>query len=86
MIPLAQAWYAQQREQDQARVRAHAAGLHWFLQRGDLPLPESWRSGLQAAALAFRLDAAMADAAARHLVASLGGDPARFVASAGRAA
>lgn len=79
---LAQAWYAQQREQGQTRVRAHAAGLHWFLQRGELPLPESWRSGLQAAAQAFGLDATVADTAARHLVASLGGDPARFVASA----
>ncbi len=78
---LAQAWYAQRREQDQAVVRAHAAGLHWFLQRGELPLPESWRSGLRAAAQAFGLDQAVADAAARHLVASLGGDAARFAAN-----
>ncbi|GMV28511.1 MAG: hypothetical protein AMXMBFR59_06360 [Rhodanobacteraceae bacterium] len=79
---LAQAWYAQQREQEQTLVRAHAAGLHWFLQRGELPLPESWRSGLRAAAQALRLDASVADVAARHLVASLGCDAARFVASA----
>lgn len=79
---LAQAWYAQQREQEQALVRAHAAGLHWFLQRGELPLPESWRNGLRAAAQAFKLDAVMIDAAARHLVASLGSEAARFAASA----
>ncbi|TDR46621.1 ATPase family protein associated with various cellular activities (AAA) [Tahibacter aquaticus] len=82
---LAQAWYAIQREQGQALVRAHAAGLHWFLQQREAaPLPPSWLSGLQAAAPQFCLDAGAANAAAaaRHLVASLGGDKAQFAASA----
>lgn len=82
---LAQAWYAQQREQAQAQLRAHAAGLHWFLQRGEaLPLPASWLEGLRACAqaLGFAATPAALDAAARHLVASLGADAPHFAASA----
>jgi ATPase involved in DNA repair/ATPase family associated with various cellular activities (AAA) len=82
---LAQAWYAQQREQAQTVLRAHAAGLHWFLQTGErMPLPASWSSGLQACAQQFGLaaSAAQVEAAAQHLVASLGGEPARFALSA----
>jgi hypothetical protein len=82
---LAQVWYATQREQGQTLVRAHAAGLHWFVQRQEsVPLPASWLSGLKTCAqqLGLTLSAGAIDAAARHLVASLGGDHARFAASA----
>lgn len=82
---LAQAWYAQQREQAQTALRAHAAGLHWFLQRREaMPLPSSWLDGLAGAAAALGLDADAATIAnaARHLVASLGGERAQFAASA----
>ncbi|MCQ4166033.1 DNA repair ATPase [Tahibacter harae] len=80
---LAQAWYAAQREQAQAALRAHAAGLHWFLQREEaVPLPASWLSGLQSCAqqLGFAASEAQAQTAARHLVASLGGERAQFAA------
>ncbi|MBL8299286.1 MAG: DNA repair ATPase, partial [Rhodanobacteraceae bacterium] len=79
---LAQVWYGEQGEQERALLRAHAAGLHWFLQRGELPLPASWRSGLQGAAQAFQLETASVDAAMRHLVVSLGADTPRFAMSA----
>lgn len=82
---LAQVWYATQREQGQALIRAHAAGLHWFVQRQEsVPLPASWLGGLQTCAqqLGLALAAGAIEAAARHVVASLGGDHAHFAASA----
>lgn len=82
---LAQGWYAALDTKGQGGVRAHAAGLHWFLARGDaVPLPPSWLAALTAYANDIGIAAGDVErqAAARHLVASLGGDAARFVASA----
>ncbi|MDC8014644.1 DNA repair ATPase [Tahibacter soli] len=81
---LAQAHYAALDTKEQSALRAHAAGLHWFLARGDaVPLPPSWLAALAASAQRIGVGASAIEheAAARHLVASLGGDTAHFAAA-----
>jgi len=82
---LAQSAYHGLSADAQVDLRAHAAGLHWFLERRQaLPLPSSWIAQLKASALALGIseDATVLAAAARHLVASLGVESPAFVAAA----
>jgi len=82
---LAQAHYGALDEGARRALRAHALGLHWFLaSRLELPLPAAWLDALSARAseLGLAHDAGTLSAAARHLVASLGGEAVGFAASA----
>lgn len=81
---LAQGWYASLDGAGQSAARALAAGLSWFLARGEsMPLPPSWQAALCATADALGLpgDAAAVEAAARHLAASLASAQGAFAAS-----
>ncbi len=82
---LAQAWFAELDAAGQQSARTLAAGLNWFLARGEaMPLPPSWQTALTtvAAALGFAQDASSVDAAARHLAASLSALAPAFASSA----
>ncbi len=82
---LAQAHYAQLDAAAQAAIRAHAAGLLWFVERQQpAPLPPSWLAALAERALQLGLtaDANIVEAAARHLIASLGTEHPGFIAAA----
>ncbi|MCP5473885.1 MAG: DNA repair ATPase [Rhodanobacteraceae bacterium] len=84
---LAQAWFAGLDAPGQASTRGLAAGLGWFLARGEgMPVPPSWQGALSALAAELGLpgDASSIESAARHLAASLGGTLPSFAAS-GRA-
>ncbi len=81
---LAQAAYHGMTADAQAAMRAHAAGLYWFLERRQaLPLPPSWIILLKSHAQALDMgeDHTVLDAAARHLVASLGLEHPAFAAA-----